>query len=82
LRLEGLEPGINDRAVDRAIVIHGADYVSAEFAEEHGRLGRSWGCPAVRSEVVTDLIDAIRDGTVLFTWYPDPDFVRASTYIR
>lgn len=82
LRLVGLEPGINDQAMDRAIVVHGADYVSTEFIDEHGRLGRSWGCPAVREAVVEDLIDAIRDGTVLFTWFPDPDFVAASTYIR
>jgi hypothetical protein len=82
LRLEGLEPGINDRAMDRAIVVHGADYVSERFAAEHGRLGRSWGCPAVRTEIAHELIDAIRDGTVLFTWYPDPDFVGRSSYLR
>ena len=47
LRLDGLEPGFNDRALDRAIVMHGG-HISAEFARRQGRIGRSWGCPAVR----------------------------------
>ena len=66
LRLEGLEPGINDLAYQRAIVIHGADYVSNSFIERTGRLGRSHGCPAVRPEVTHPLIDSIK-GCLLYT---------------
>ena len=82
LKLTGLEPGFNDRALERAIVVHAAWYVSPDFAKRHGRLGRSWGCPAVRPEVAEELIDAIRGGSVMFAYYPDPDFEQSSTYLR
>ena len=68
LRLRGLDPGINDHAYDRAIVLHGAPYVSETNATRFGRLGRSWGCPAVRSTVARRLIDTIKGGTVLFAY--------------
>lgn len=60
LRLAGLEPGFNDRARERAIVIHGAPYVNPSTAQLQGRLGRSLGCPAVRLSVAKPLIDALR----------------------
>jgi hypothetical protein len=69
LKLEGLEPGINDNAMERLVVVHGADYVSAEYAASHGRLGRSWGCPAVRVDVAEQLIDSISGGSVLFVYH-------------
>jgi hypothetical protein len=69
LRLRGLEPGLNDRAEERAIVLHGAEYVGMPFARRWGRLGRSFGCPAVRPEVAPSLIDAIKDGTFLFAYH-------------
>jgi hypothetical protein len=68
LRLRGLEPGVNDRAYDRAIVMHGADYVSQSLAARLGRIGRSFGCPAVRSAVARPLIDTIKNGTVLYAY--------------
>ncbi len=71
LRLEGLEPGINDRARDRTLVMHGAPYVSPEFARRHGRLGRSWGCPALDPQVARGLIDRIRDGSLIFVYAAD-----------
>ena len=78
LRMDGLEPGINDRARERAIVIHGAPYVSPEAAQAQGRLGRSLGCPAVRPQVARQLIDSIRDGTFVFAYYPDKDWLQHS----
>ncbi|GAB3056981.1 murein L,D-transpeptidase catalytic domain family protein [Stenotrophomonas tumulicola] len=71
LRLDGLEPGFNDHARERAIVIHGAPYVNPAAARLQGRLGRSLGCPAVRLSVAKPLIDALRGGTMVFAYYPD-----------
>ena len=78
LRLDGLEPGFNDLARDRAIVIHGAPYVSPGIARAQGRLGRSLGCPAVRPEIARDLIDRIRGGSLVFAYYPDSDWLQRS----
>jgi hypothetical protein len=67
LRLEGLDPGVNDRALERAIVMHPADYVTAAFRlKSGGRLGRSWGCPALDPAVAPEIIERIQDGSVLF----------------
>jgi hypothetical protein len=68
LRLRGLDPGLNDQAYARAIVLHGAQYVSEAVIARLGRLGRSLGCPAVRSTVARQLIDTIKGGTVLFAY--------------
>jgi hypothetical protein len=81
LRLHGLEPGINDRAEERAIVMHAADYVSEDLARKQGRIGRSQGCPAVRPAVARKLIDTIRDGTLVFAYYPDAEYERASVFV-
>lgn len=61
-RLDGLDTGVNDQARARDVLIHGASYVSPEFAARHGRIGRSWGCTAVRPQVAGQIIDAIKDG--------------------
>jgi len=82
LRLDGLEAGFNDRARERAIVIHGAEYVNAKTAQAQGRLGRSLGCPAVRREIAGELIDAIKGGGLVFAYYPDPAWLNASTYLN
>lgn len=67
LRLDGLEE-TNSRARARAIVIHGADYVSEKFAEKHGRIGRSDGCPALDHEFSTTVIDQMKQGSLLLHW--------------
>ncbi|MDE2148719.1 MAG: murein L,D-transpeptidase catalytic domain family protein [Gammaproteobacteria bacterium] len=82
LRLEGLDDGFNDRALERAIVIHGAPYVSEEFARREGRIGRSWGCPAVRMGIARRLIDALKGGQFVFAYYPDPRWLSDSTSLR
>ena len=81
MRLDGLEDGINDRARERAIVMHGASYVSDDFARIHGRLGRSWGCPALREGVARDVIDRVKGGGLLFVYYPDPAWLESSKYL-
>lgn len=81
LRLDGLDAGFNDRARERAIVIHGAPYVNEDLARAQGRLGRSWGCPAVRAGIARELIDTVRGGSLLFAYYPDPAWLAASHYL-
>lgn len=71
LRMEGLEPGFNDQAMARAIVMHGAPYVDLDMAAKTGRLGRSWGCPAVRDEIAAEMIDHLKNGQFVFSYYPD-----------
>jgi hypothetical protein len=68
LRLRGLDPGLNDRAEERAIVMHGAWYVSADQIRRFGRLGRSWGCPALAKSIAPRVIDRIKEGTFLYAW--------------
>ena len=81
LRLDGLDRGFNDRARDRAIVMHGAPYVSPEFAKATGRLGRSWGCPAVSDAVARPLIDLVKGGNLVFAYYPDQNWLQSSAYL-
>ena len=81
LRLDGLEPGTNDRARERAIVMHGAPYVEPALAQRQGRLGRSYGCPAVRREVAHSMIDTLRGGQLLFAYYPDTQWLARSPFL-
>ena len=73
LRLRGLDEGLNDNAESRAIVIHGADYVSEDIVGQLGRLGRSLGCPALSPEAAREVIDLIKDGTTFFAYHPSAD---------
>lgn len=82
LRMQGLEPGFNDHAMERAIVIHGAAYVNADMARMHGRIGRSWGCPAVRTAVAHRLIDTLKNGQLVFSYYPDRRWLGSSSYLN
>ena len=82
LRLEGLDRGINHKALERTIVIHGAWYVSEAFAEEHGRLGRSWGCPALEKEVAPEVIETIKNGSLLFIYHPDQRWQEQSEFLN
>jgi hypothetical protein len=81
LRLDGLDKGINDRARERAIVMHGAPYVSTEFVKKTGRLGRSWGCPAISDEVAKQIIDRVKGGGLIFAYYPDKEWLKTSKYV-
>lgn len=80
LKLRGLDKGFNDRAEERHIVMHGAWYVSAEHARAQGRLGRSWGCPAVSQQSARPVIDTIKGGSFVFSYASaDPAWLRAAT---
>ncbi|MGA7438118.1 MAG: murein L,D-transpeptidase catalytic domain family protein [Luteibacter sp.] len=82
LRMTGLEPGVNSNALARAIVIHGAAYVSETMAHAAGRIGRSWGCPAVSTAVAHKLIDALKGGQMVFSYYPDKKWLSSSSYLK
>ena len=82
LRLHGLERGINDKALARAIVLHGADYVSPSFLQANGFMGRSYGCPAVSNREVRPIIDAIKGGSCLFIYSPDRNYLSHSSLLR
>lgn len=82
LRLDGLDQGFNDRARERAIVMHGAWYVSEELARASGRIGLSWGCPAVRPTVAKPIIDRLKGGQYLFAYYPDRNWLQSSSTLH
>ena len=78
LRLDGLEKGFNTNARDRAVVMHGADYVSRDYVRREGRLGRSWGCPAVPIEETKPIINHIKGGNCLFVYKNTNDYLQKS----
>ncbi|RKS96370.1 murein L,D-transpeptidase catalytic domain family protein [Chryseobacterium defluvii] len=82
LRLLGMDKGFNDAAYRRAIVMHGADYVSEEFAAMHKRIGRSWGCPAVPRDLTQPIINTIKGRNLLFIYYPDQNYLSKSEWLK
>ena len=82
LRMEGLENGFNDNAMERAIVFHGADYVNLDLAKKLGHLGRSHGCPAVRRGIARKVIDTIKGEQFLFSYYPDQHWLTQSQFLN
>lgn len=82
LYLNGLEPGINNKAKERAIVMHGADYVSESFIQNTGRLGRSFGCPSVANDEAPEIINLLADGACLFIFHPSENYLKQSKLIN
>ncbi|WP_312088960.1 murein L,D-transpeptidase catalytic domain family protein [Chryseobacterium sp.] len=82
LKLLGMDKGFNDAALQRAVVMHGADYVSEEFAAAHKRIGRSWGCPAVPRNLAEPIINTIKGKNVLFIYYPDENYLSSSEWLK
>ena len=78
LILDGLEKGINDRARERAIVVHGAAYADPSVIRAGGRLGRSFGCPAVPQKLSRPLIDTIKGGSVMYIYAATPEYLAQS----
>lgn len=80
LNLQGLEKGFNDNAYSRRVVVHGAWYVEPDFIKKAGRAGRSWGCPSIAATLVKPVINTIKNGSVLFAYYPDRNYLSHSGY--
>lgn len=82
LKLNGCEKGINDKALERAIVMHGADYVDEKFAAQNGYLGRSHGCPAVPQNISKKIIDVIKNGSCVFLYHPEKNYTSHSKILN
>ena len=82
LRIDGLERGINNNAERRAVVVHGADYLGPNYLNDNPFSGRSWGCPAVPSELSGEIIDMIKDGTVMFIYHPSKQYLSRSRILN
>lgn len=82
LKLQGMEKGINDKALDRAIVLHGSDYVNSAFGASNGFMGRSFGCPAVPRKYAAPIINTIKNGSVLFIYHPNHQYKSKSVLLK
>jgi len=82
LKLKGCEKGINDKALKRAIVMHGAEYADESFLNSNGFLGRSYGCPAVPEKMSKQIIDVIKDGSCMFLYHPTKKYCKASKILN
>lgn len=81
LNIQGLDRGFNDNALNRRVVIHGAWYVEPDFIRKTGRAGLSWGCPAIAQTLAKPVINTIKNGSVIFAYFPDKNFLRHSNYL-
>lgn len=82
LKLLGLEPGINDKAMTRAIVMHGADYVDESYIPKLGYIGRSQGCPAVPVKYARPIINALKGGSCLYIYTADEQYTLRSAMLK
>lgn len=82
LRLNGMEKGINDQARPRAIVVHGADYCSQKFINSSGRLGRSYGCPALPKELTKPIINTIKNGSMMYVYAGNKEYIASSKLLK
>jgi hypothetical protein len=82
LRLQGLEPGFNNLAMKRNIVIHGAAYISDEYLNTNKVMGRSYGCPAVPKDDCAEIIDLIKNGSCFFIYHPTKKYLQCSKILN
>jgi hypothetical protein len=82
LQLDGLEYGINHLAEERAIVMHGAPYVSEGLIRSQGYIGRSYGCPAVPEKLTKPIIEKIKNGSCLFIYSNDKNYLKHSKILN
>lgn len=82
LRIDGVDPGYNTKAMERTIVIHGAAYVDAARAKAGVMMGRSWGCPAVPAKESASIITTIKNGTCFFIYHPKKNYLHGSKILN
>jgi hypothetical protein len=82
LKLKGCEKGFNDHAYERAIVMHGSEYITEQFLHSNGFLGRSWGCPALPEKISKKIIDVIKNGSCLFLYHPTQKYLLTSPILH
>jgi len=82
MRLMGEEPGFNDNALSRAIVMHSAEYINESIIKHQGFIGRSLGCPALSPTIYKPIIETIRNGTCLFLYSPNKSYLTHSKLIN
>ncbi len=80
--INGMDQGYNDQARNRAVVMHGADYVNPKTMNRNGRLGRSFGCPAVEREKAQEIIDYVKSGSCLFIYFKDTNYLNTSKWLN
>jgi len=82
LILNGVEKGINDNALKREIIVHGANHATEAFIKKTGRLGRSFGCPSVPPDLKKRVVEIFKDGTFLFIYQKDEKYIRSSAVLN
>ena len=82
LIIKGVEKGFNDKALQRAIIMHGADYATEDFIRKNGRLGRSYGCPSIPPDLIKPVSDTLKGGSCMFIYHPDSIYLRKSSILN
>jgi hypothetical protein len=82
LKLDGTEREYNSKMRERGVVIHEAEYVSEAWIKKYGRLGRSFGCPALPKELSKEVINVIKNRTVVFAYFNDETYLNTSSYLN
>ena len=80
--IDGMEEEFNSKARERYVVVHGADYANPEVIDNLGRLGRSYGCPAVPTALTKEIINTIKDKSVMYIHSTDKNYNQNSKMIR
>jgi hypothetical protein len=80
--MTGLEKGFNDRALQRNIVIHGADYIGDDWLANAGSMGRSFGCPALPRKESKQIINLLKNGSCIFIYHPSPGYLHGSKLLN